>query len=392
MTWPLVQVRHVARFRYGSSLRVDGRVDGDIAVYGSNGPVGLHDACNTRSPVIIVGRKGSHGKVRYSSAPVFAIDTTYYIDSTCTSSDINWLHYALSIIGLDILGHDVGVPGLNRDQAYSQLIPLPPYKVQRMIADHLDSETARIDALIARKRQLTRLLEERKSLLAEATLAALRISESSVPLKYLAYESDLRCGSDSDPTMLSVSIHHGVTPRSAPIGEKSRADELSRHKKCSIGDIVINRMRAFQGAVGVVGQAGVVSPDYTVLQVGSQVSPAYLHYVMRSSWFVSEMTRRLRGIGATDQGQVRTPRINFVDLGLIKVPVPQRETQDELCRDLAIQEARLTRAVDLHVKQLALLAERRQAFITAIVTNEMQVPKTDALSPAQTAFGTRDAR
>ena len=375
MTWPLVQVRRVARFRYGSSLPVDGRIDGDIAVYGSNGPVGLHDSCNTRSPVIVVGRKGSHGKVRYSSGPVFAIDTTYYIDPTCTYSEIRWLYYALSIIRLDLLGHDVGVPGLNRDQAYSQLIPLPPYKAQRMIADYLDTETARIDTLISKKRQLIRLFEERRTLLAEETLALLRKYEPLVPLKYLVCESDVRHGTGTEPTMLSVSIHQGVTPRSTISDKQSQADDLSRYKRCNPGDIVINRMRAFQGGVGVVDQMGVVSPDYTVLHVGSRVSPDYFHYVMRSSWFVSEMTRRLRGIGATDQGQVRTPRINFTDLGLIRVLVPPRETQDDLSFDWANQEMRLTQAVELQTNQIALLAERRQALITAIVTGEMPVPR-----------------
>ena len=252
---------------------------------------------------------------------------------------------------------------------------LPPLAEQRVIADYLDTEIARIDALISKKRRLIELLEERKSLLAEEAISILRESEPFMPLKYLVCESDLRYGTGPIPTMLSVSIHQGVTPRSTIFDKQSRADNLSRYKRCNPGDIVVNRMRAFQGGVGVVGQAGVVSPDYTVLRIGSRVSPKYLHYVMRSSWFVSEMTRRLRGIGATDQGQVRTPRINFTDLGLIRVPVPPRENQDDLSSDLANQEARLTQTVDLQTKQIALLAERRQAHITTVVTGEMPMPR-----------------
>ena len=294
--------------------------------------------------------------------------------------DIRFFRYQLSsmVAQLQSCGQGSTFLELSADALASSPIAVPSPSTQQMIADYLDAETARIDALISRKRQLIRLLEERKSLLAEATLAVLRTSEPSVPLKYLVYESDLRHGSDSDPTVLSVSIHQGVTPKSTLPDGQSRADDLSRHKKCSIGDIVINRMRAFQGAVGVVGRAGVVSPDYTVLQIGSRVSPNFLHYVMRSSWFVSEMTRRLRGIGTTDQGQVRTPRINFADLGLIEVPVPPKKKQDDLCFDLANQETSLTQAVDLQTKQIALLAERRQALITATVTGEMQVPKATA--------------
>ena len=86
------------------------------------------------------------------------------------------------------------------------------------------------------------------------------------------------------------------------------------------------------------------------------------------------MTSRLRGIGATDQGQVRTPRINFADLGLIKIPVPPRDKQEELALDLAGREARLTQVVELHTEQLALLDERRQTLITVVMTGETPVP------------------
>ena len=40
-------------------------------------------------------------------------------------------------------------------------VPMPPVVTQRAIADYLDRETARIDALIAAKRRMVELLEER---------------------------------------------------------------------------------------------------------------------------------------------------------------------------------------------------------------------------------------
>ena len=161
-----MQLRHAGRFKYGDSLRVDNRLDGDVLVYGSNGPVGRHSISNTGSPVVVVGRKGSHGKLQYSPRPVFAIDTTYYIDESCTDANIKWLYYALSTVGLEMLGQDVGVPGLNREQAYSQRIPLPNHREQRAIADYLDIETGRIDALITKKRRMIELLHLRSVSLA----------------------------------------------------------------------------------------------------------------------------------------------------------------------------------------------------------------------------------
>ena len=249
-------------------------------------------------------------------------------------------------------------------------LTLPPLSNQRLIADCLDTKTGCIATLISKKRRSLELFDEHRLLLGEEVLADLRESEQSIPLKRLVHESDLRYGSGPEPMMLSVSIRHGVVPRAAVSDMESRADNFSNYKVCRPGDIAVNRMRAFQGGLGIVRHRGVVSPDYTVLRVSRRVVASYLHFVMRSPWFVSEMIRRLRGIGSTDQGQVRTPRINFGDLGLIEVPLPSITRQNSLAGVLADQEARLARVVDLQLKQLAVLAERRQALITAAVAGE----------------------
>ena len=78
--WEVRRLKAVCQLAYGDSLPSDARSDGAIRVYGSNGSVGTHIAENTRAPCVIIGRKGSFGKVHFSERPVFAIDTTYYVD------------------------------------------------------------------------------------------------------------------------------------------------------------------------------------------------------------------------------------------------------------------------------------------------------------------------
>lgn len=73
--WEVTRLRYVCRFAYGDALASEEREDGDVPVFGSNGPVGSHNVANTRQPAIVVGRKGSHGKVNFSASEVFAIDT-----------------------------------------------------------------------------------------------------------------------------------------------------------------------------------------------------------------------------------------------------------------------------------------------------------------------------
>jgi type I restriction enzyme S subunit len=65
-------------------------------------------------------------------------------------------------------------------------------------------------------------------------------------VKYLYRIIDQRTGNMNLP-LLAVSIHVGVVSRDSLTKDEPRADDLGVYKVCGTGDIVLNRMRAFQG-------------------------------------------------------------------------------------------------------------------------------------------------
>ncbi len=167
--WEVRHLRRVCEFKYGDALATEVRDEsGDVPVFGSNGIVGRHTGTNTRGPVLIIGRKGSFGKITYSSIPGFCIDTAYFVDDTCTRADLGWLFYSMQPLRLDSLSQDTGVPGLSRDLAYENRMPLPPPHEQAAIAAFLDRQTAKIDALTAKARQAIELLREHRTSLISA--------------------------------------------------------------------------------------------------------------------------------------------------------------------------------------------------------------------------------
>ncbi|WP_158310148.1 restriction endonuclease subunit S [Desulfosporosinus acidiphilus] len=136
----------ICRFEYGKNLTEKDRVAGNINVYGSNGIVGTHTTAFTSGKTIIIGRKGSIGKVLISEQPCWAIDTTYYIDETCTECDLDWLSFILRSLNLEKLNKASGVPGLNRDDAYEKNIAVPNLKShQQLIALNLKSQFNEIE-------------------------------------------------------------------------------------------------------------------------------------------------------------------------------------------------------------------------------------------------------
>ncbi len=72
--WKMVKLGEVLTFNYGKSLPATERRQGNIPVYSSAGITGWHDKALVDSKGLIIGRKGTVGKVYKSTIPFFTID------------------------------------------------------------------------------------------------------------------------------------------------------------------------------------------------------------------------------------------------------------------------------------------------------------------------------
>ena len=160
--WEVLRLKQICRLAYGDALADAVRRDGAVPVLGSNGRVGFHDSANTKAPCIVIGRKGSFGKVNYSPDPAFAIDTTFFVDSRFSSANIRWLFFLLRWLRLDEVTRDSAVPGLDREDTYQRPGVLPPLSEQAAIVRFLDYADRRIRRYIRAKQKLIALLKEQK--------------------------------------------------------------------------------------------------------------------------------------------------------------------------------------------------------------------------------------
>jgi type I restriction enzyme, S subunit len=205
------------------------------------------------------------------------------------------------------------------------------------------------------------------------------VKVETVKFRWLAKEVDFRNSADLDYPLMSVSQTKGVVPRSELMGNEGRAESLDNYKVCNPGQIVVNRMSASSGALGLASQNGLVSPDYAVLSHSNLVDPKYLEYVMRSSWFIGEMVARLKGIGVGgESASVRTPRINISDLADVSVPLPSIAAQRKISEFLDQQCLLLDRITSHHeqvgrsVKELT--KSEREKLIRGDAGNRKKVP------------------
>ncbi|ABE52140.1 restriction endonuclease subunit S [Methanococcoides burtonii] len=157
--WKKCKLGDVLVLNYGKSLPERKRVEGKIPVYSSAGLTGYHNETLVNSEGLIIGRKGTVGKIYYSKTPFFCIDTAYYILPEETKYYLNFIYYLLKTIGLEELNEDSAVPRLNRNTAYSQDILLPPLPEQRAIASVLSSLDDKIDLLHRQNKTLEAMAE-----------------------------------------------------------------------------------------------------------------------------------------------------------------------------------------------------------------------------------------
>ena len=100
--------------------------------------------------------------------------------------------------------------------------------------------------------------------------------------------------------ILTVSIHSGVSDGALDddeIGKKvKRIEDKTQYRTARSGDVVFNMMRAWQGAIGVVRQDGLVSPAYIVATPKETVYPQFMDYCLKTPQMINRLHRKSYGV------------------------------------------------------------------------------------------------
>ena len=124
--WEKGTLDDVIELIYGKGLKKEIRTGTGYPVIGSSGVVGYHSEFLVEGPGIVIGRKGTLGKVIYLWDNFFPIDTTYYIKSKVESTGLLYEYFLLKTLNFEEMNSDSAVPGLNRDIALSTEVNIAP--------------------------------------------------------------------------------------------------------------------------------------------------------------------------------------------------------------------------------------------------------------------------
>lgn len=167
-----------------------------------------------------------------------------------------------------------------------------------------------------------------------------------------------------DGTVLSLYRDYGVIPKdSRDDNHNVTSLDTSTYKVVDVGDLVINKMKAWQGSMAVSEYSGIVSPAYHVCEITNpDIYKKYFHLLLRNPSYIPEYTRLSTGmrIGQWDLG--------FDDFKNIPFLIPPYDEQKKIAEHLT----KVCTEIDAVIEQTKATIEEykklKQSVITEAVT------------------------
>lgn len=267
----------------------------------------------------------------------------------------------------------------------SILIPIPLETEQKLIDAFLDKELGKIELLIEKQETLIQLLKEkRQAVISHAVTKGLNpdveMKDSgtqwlgNVPKHWevLPAKRIFRLVAEPAPAnnsyeLLSVYTAIGVAPRKELEQKGNKASTTDGYWLVKKGDIIVNKLLAWMGAIGLSDFEGVTSPAYDILRKTKDINPKFYHYLFRLKITHQEFKRWSRGIM-----EMRL-RLYFDELGRILMPLPPKNEQDKIVNMIDSLTSKFDDLEEKAKYQINLLKERKTALISAAVTGKIDV-------------------
>lgn len=261
---------------------------------------------------------------------------------------------------------------------------LPTIPEQKAIADFLDEQCAEIDSLISDiQSQIEALEEYKRSVITEAVTKGLdpdvEMRDSGIawvgdiPAHWLVEKVKFHLQRNEprnpgDKQVLSVYREYGVIPKdSRDDNHNVTSEDTSNYKYVVPGNLVINKMKAWQGSMGVSEYEGIVSPAYFIYKfTDNQIMPKYLHYLFRSCY--KDEFRRISG--GIREGQWDLSPYEFSNTLLL---IPPTDEQNRIVSYIDARISEIEFAITEKKQQIETIEEYKKSLIFEYVTGKKEV-------------------
>ena len=119
--------------KYGKNQKKVLSDNGEIPIYGTGGLMGYATESLYDRPSVLIGRKGTIGKVKYVDHPFWTVDTLFY---TIVNTDVvlpKYLYYVMSLIDLNNYNEGTSIPSLRTETLNRLIFSIPSLEEQEKV-------------------------------------------------------------------------------------------------------------------------------------------------------------------------------------------------------------------------------------------------------------------
>lgn len=300
-----------------------------------------------------------------------------------------YIHYLLHLLDISKAIYKLG-SGLRQNLSFDDFKRLPvlkpSYEEQLLIADYLDQKSAQIDqAIQIKERQIERLKERKQILIQQAVTRGLDpdapMRDSGIEwigeipahwqsrrFKYLFSQSQLPVR-PGDGVVTSYRDGQVTLRSNRRLSGYTEAILEGGYQGVRKGQLVLNSMDAFEGAIGVSESDGKCTPEYVVCDaLSDDYMPEYFAYLLREM----ALARYIQVI--CNAVRQRAVRIRFNNLASRFMVVPPIEEQRAIVAFINAETEKQGTAVALLEQQITKLKEYKATLINSAVTGKIKVP------------------
>lgn len=174
-----------------------------------------------------------------------------------------------------------------------------------------------------------------------------------------------------DAELLSLYTHLGVKPQKELEARGNKAQTVIEYKIVKKNDIVVNKMLAWMGAIGMSEYNGVISPAYNIYRkYNKDVETRFYHHLFRTKRFANECYKN--GWGIMLMRWTTTPE-RFKDIYIPYIP----KLDEKIANFLDEKTSQFDLIISKKEKLIERLEEAKKSLISEVVTGKVKVVKTD---------------
>lgn len=145
MKFKRYSLSQLVTIKYGKNQKKVLSDEGKFPIYGTGGLMGYATEYLYDKPSVLIGRKGTIGKVKYVEHPFWTVDTLFY---TIVNTDIvipKYLYYVMSLLDLNNYNEGTTIPSLRTETLNRLEFDIPTLEEQKMIMSYLNPIDKKIE-------------------------------------------------------------------------------------------------------------------------------------------------------------------------------------------------------------------------------------------------------